>query len=574
MSDNDRGQAASGQGIQDAARAAGQVRTVKAVGSWLMSHPAVIAGIGFAVFCLILILFIPLLIASAYYWVASILFGEGATATDYARNGYAYETEQVVDTLEGLLEEGTGSREYFDSYLSEIYGQLDDAYYDDDSGDIITGYGDYDVVLDSGDFSYIYDDGLCGWLAEILQDHGDEASLRYIIDGVSEVNGTVVSATGTARMQMVTALLDAAGGSALFDLYETEPTPYVYEGYVRWYIAVSGDTPDPGYLAGWDTETGEEGITGYYREFSEGSGVWWRDEDGSIVYADSYQEMLDSLENGLGYSVSESTYSELVQRGIIYVYLVRGDYEYTGFSGTYSYVEPDSDEEYENIISVIELLDGNYSITDLVKKVLGIWNWRSITTEGEEDGMASSSASQSNQATEELRQYIYSTGLFGWENLSSDRLMICRVAADAAGNIPYNWGGKPTSYGFYNAAGQLVLNGVPGAGLDCAAFVDWVFWTAVGDNLGKSTTSGLVSYVSAISVGQAQPGDLIFKKPAGSSSTLDNANHVMIYLGRTGDGLWVFAEAASSEIGSRLVAYDASPYAYWYTVNYTYGKDW
>lgn len=131
-----------------------------------------------------------------------------------------------------------------------------------------------------------------------------------------------------------------------------------------------------------------------------------------------------------------------------------------------------------------------------------------------------------NQEIEELLKNVPD-----FDSLPAARQNIINTAYSLIGNIPYGWGQAATGPGF---AGINFKKG-----LDCSHFVDWVYWTAVGDNLGNGSTATLSTGGKFVKIDKKDllPGDLGFKWTGGSTSS-SNANHVGIYTGSS-KGLWV-----------------------------------
>ena len=122
------------------------------------------------------------------------------------------------------------------------------------------------------------------------------------------------------------------------------------------------------------------------------------------------------------------------------------------------------------------------------------------------------------------------------ENLSPERKEIIKVAAEAIGKIPYYWGGAASGPGWevnnFGSPCTPDANGRAQKGLDCSHFVDWVYWTAIGNNLGNSWTGHLWDISSDVGgIHNLQPGDI------GLMNTGNNSNnHVGIYVG---NGMWI-----------------------------------
>lgn len=125
----------------------------------------------------------------------------------------------------------------------------------------------------------------------------------------------------------------------------------------------------------------------------------------------------------------------------------------------------------------------------------------------------------------------------GYENLSPSRQAIIAASASLVGKS-YNWGGHPSGPG---------VSGVPSKGLDCAGYVQWVLWTALGSNPGYLTTSAISNQIGSkfiiISPSDLKPGDIGLKRMGGS--TEGNTNHTGIY---AGDGYWYHAQGTNSGI--------------------------
>lgn len=131
------------------------------------------------------------------------------------------------------------------------------------------------------------------------------------------------------------------------------------------------------------------------------------------------------------------------------------------------------------------------------------------------------------------------------EGTDKIRQKIVETALSMAGKIPYCWGGTAQGPG---------VSGIPSAGLDCSHFVDWVYWTAIGNNLGNGNTETLWGISQSISQGQLKPGDLGFRYvPAGyggPGGTPGHTNHVGIYAGKDGAGneIWVHENGTADNV--------------------------
>lgn len=131
-------------------------------------------------------------------------------------------------------------------------------------------------------------------------------------------------------------------------------------------------------------------------------------------------------------------------------------------------------------------------------------------------------------------------------NLTVTRRKVLTVALSAVDRIPYYYGGAATVAGFDgNNFGTKVpadYKGRTKKGLDCSHFVDWVFWTATGDNLGNGTTTTLWDASTNISKSELKTGDLGFKENKTATGT---KNHVGIY---AGNGLWIHENGTANNV--------------------------
>ena len=119
------------------------------------------------------------------------------------------------------------------------------------------------------------------------------------------------------------------------------------------------------------------------------------------------------------------------------------------------------------------------------------------------------------------------------EGTSEKRKEVIRCALQSVGRIPYYWGGKPSQAGYEgNGFGTVVSPDRRGRvlrGLDCSGWVNWVYWTALGERLPYASTSGFASGGRAVERSMMQPGDLILK-------TGEDSAHVCMFLGWAEDG--------------------------------------
>lgn len=213
------------------------------------------------------------------------------------------------------------------------------------------------------------------------------------------------------------------------------------------------------------------------------------------------------------------------------------------------------DEESLNIAAeAVQTVDEGGSKEELRDKLVGSVHWQEATVEagtqlgsvvGGPDGNGGNGGSVVVSSREEVMK--------SWPaGLSEERRQIASFAMDCVGKIQYVWGGHATGPGW---------DGIQN-GLDCSHFIDWVFWTVVGDNLGNSSTAGLGNHISQITESQLLPGDLAFTKPPGSPSSQNNANHVLIFVGYNQHGERVFVDARSRQSGVCMSTYPSATLFY------------
>jgi cell wall-associated NlpC family hydrolase len=142
------------------------------------------------------------------------------------------------------------------------------------------------------------------------------------------------------------------------------------------------------------------------------------------------------------------------------------------------------------------------------------------------------------------------------EDISEDRRAVIEFALSSVGKVPYYWGGKASRAGYEgNQFGSLVGADIKGRvlkGLDCSGWINWVYWSALGQRLPYESTSGLAVLGSKISRDQLQPGDIVVR-------TGEDA-HVIMFLGWTEDGKILCIHESSAGVNNVTVA---TRDAYW-----------
>ena len=118
------------------------------------------------------------------------------------------------------------------------------------------------------------------------------------------------------------------------------------------------------------------------------------------------------------------------------------------------------------------------------------------------------------------------------EDLSPERRAVITCALNSVGKIPYYYGGKPSTAGLSGNHFASVTSpdhkGRILSGLDCSGWVNWVYWTALGNRMGAASTYEIVRTGRAINSAELQPGDLLVQ--------LGGNSHVVMFLGWNADG--------------------------------------
>ena len=130
---------------------------------------------------------------------------------------------------------------------------------------------------------------------------------------------------------------------------------------------------------------------------------------------------------------------------------------------------------------------------------------------------------------EEISKYLSSLP----DDISEERKAVIQFALASVGKIPYYWGGKASAASYEkNGFGRVIEADYKGRvlrGLDCSGWVQWVYWSAIGDRLnGSNSTATLIGEGEKIRRSELQPGDIIVRVGADS--------HVVMFLQWAGNG--------------------------------------
>ncbi|ETP73791.1 cell wall-associated hydrolase, invasion-associated protein [Lachnospiraceae bacterium JC7] len=148
-------------------------------------------------------------------------------------------------------------------------------------------------------------------------------------------------------------------------------------------------------------------------------------------------------------------------------------------------------------------------------------------------GFSISTIDPKNPLTEEeISRYLDSLP----KDISAKRKRVIKFALESVGKVPYYYGGKAGAKGYEkNYFGSIVNPDHRGRilrGLDCSGWIQWVYWSAIGDRLnGSASTSSLVGEGEKIKRADLQPGDIIIREGADS--------HVVMFLSWGSNGKMV-----------------------------------
>lgn len=129
------------------------------------------------------------------------------------------------------------------------------------------------------------------------------------------------------------------------------------------------------------------------------------------------------------------------------------------------------------------------------------------------------------------------------EGLDEERNAIVHTALTLVGQIPYEWGGKPSGPEYDYSWWTFDEETGAQKGLDCSGFVQWVFMTVgypsqVTDMLGF--TGNIAEDLEPISEDELKPGDIGLM-----NETKSTMNHTGIYLG---NGKWIHCSSSANTV--------------------------
>lgn len=115
---------------------------------------------------------------------------------------------------------------------------------------------------------------------------------------------------------------------------------------------------------------------------------------------------------------------------------------------------------------------------------------------------------------------------------SADRRAVVTYALNSVGKIPYYYGGKPRTTGYednnFSTLTRPDQKGRVLSGLDCSGWVNWIYWSAIGERPTALGTSGLIHEGRSVRREELKPGDIIVKPGINS--------HVVMFLNWSANG--------------------------------------
>lgn len=136
------------------------------------------------------------------------------------------------------------------------------------------------------------------------------------------------------------------------------------------------------------------------------------------------------------------------------------------------------------------------------------------------------------------------------ESTSLKRRTVIAYALNSVGKIPYYYGGKPYVSGYENNHFSTLTSpdqkGRVLRGLDCSGWINWVYWSSIGERLSALGTSGLIYAGRPISRDELKPGDIIVKPGLNS--------HVVMFMNWASNGSMICIHETGSQINNVTVS--------------------
>ena len=149
-------------------------------------------------------------------------------------------------------------------------------------------------------------------------------------------------------------------------------------------------------------------------------------------------------------------------------------------------------------------------------------------------------------------------------DISEERKTLVRYALSSVGKIPYYYGGKASCKGFEGngfglVTGEADYKGRILRGLDCSGWIQWVYWSALGDNLdGAASTANLIGCGEKIRRADLKPGDIVVRPGTDSHVVMflcwaDNGNMIAIHENSSANNVSVNEVTANYPYYRRLI---------------------
>ncbi len=149
-------------------------------------------------------------------------------------------------------------------------------------------------------------------------------------------------------------------------------------------------------------------------------------------------------------------------------------------------------------------------------------------------------------------------------DIGEERKTVVRYALSSVGKIPYYYGGKASCRGFEGngfglVTGEADYKGRILRGLDCSGWIQWVYWSALGNNLnGAASTANLIGCGEKIRRADLKPGDIVVRPGTDSHVVMflcwaDNGNMIAIHENASANNVSVNEVTANYPYYRRLI---------------------
>lgn len=144
-------------------------------------------------------------------------------------------------------------------------------------------------------------------------------------------------------------------------------------------------------------------------------------------------------------------------------------------------------------------------------------------------------------------------------DISQTRRDLIDFALHSVGKIPYYWGGKPYAARYErNGFGTLIAPDTKGRvlrGLDCSGWINWVYWSVLGQPLKGESTATLIGCGRRISRAELKPGDIMVRTGPDA--------HVVMFLGWNAQGAMIVVHESGSATNNVTVSEMTADWPYY-----------